>query len=132
MDKKDIVLRAINDLGNLTHLKKILISTCPIGLMGQIGTVELITDSRGTHIGVRDICRILGDEEEFLCRCYNKLLKTIFEILESLISEKKVMFMECNYMDQKGFSEFFLEVGSLDKWNQEFYDKYTKGIFVKL
>lgn len=133
MDKKEIVLKTIEDLGNSTHLKNILISTNPIGILGQIGSIELATDLECiTHIGIRDVYSILGDEKDFLCRCNNKLLSSIFDNLEELISQNKVMFQSCKYTDQRKLSDFVTDVGILDKNNQALYNKYSKGIFIKI
>lgn len=133
MDKKEIVLKTIEDLGNSTHLKNILISTNPIGILGQIGSIELATDLECiTHIGIRDVYSILGDEKDFLCRCNNKLLSSIFDNLEDLISQNKVMFQSCKYTDQRKLSDFVTDVGILDKNNQALYNKYSKGIFIKI
>ena len=133
MDRKEIVLKTIEDLGNSTHLKNILISTNPIGILGQIGSIELATDLECiTHIGIRDVYSILGDEKDFLCRCNNKLLSSIFDNLEDLISQNKVMFQSCKYTDQRKLSDFVTDVGILDKNNQALYNKYSKGIFIKI
>ena len=92
-EKENVIIQGIKDLGSNCLLQNLLISTNPIGFLGKVGQIELATDSNGvTHIGVRNVFEILGDEKEFLLRCNNNLLRSVLTIIDKLVNCEKIHF----------------------------------------
>ena len=128
-EKKQIVLESVKNLGVPCHLKSLLISThFGEGLLGTIFQIELATYSDGhTHIGVKDVLNILGDEKDFLCRCNNKLLRSVLSSLDDLVNNGTLLFSSCNFREQSTLT--YTDVGVLDADVQKLYSKYIMGLF---
>lgn len=129
-EKKQIVLNSIKNFGAPCHLKYLLISNkFGEGFLGTFSQIELATYPDGhTHIGVKDVLNILGDEKEFFCRCNNKLLKSILKQIENLLEERKISFQPFEYKDQISLVQT-TDVGILDDDVQKMYNKYICGYF---
>ena len=127
--KEQIVLNSIKAFKSPCHLKALLISN-PFGggFLGNLFQIELATYSDGhTHIGVKDVFEIIGDEKSFLCKCNNRLLKSILNHIDDLVNTGKIKFMSINYTDQASLT--YTDVGILDDNVQKLYSNYIMGYF---
>lgn len=127
--KKQIVLDSIKNFGYPCHLKYLLISNkFGEGFLGTFSQIELATYPDGhTHIGVKDVLNILGDEKEFLCRCNNKLLKSVLSNIDALVNNGALTFSSYNFREQRSLT--YTDVGVLDADVQKLYTKYIMGFF---
>ena len=126
-EKEQCVLECIKNFRAPFHLKSLLL-TAPYrgGFLGSFCYFELATYRDGhTHIGVRDVFNILGDEKEYLCRCNNKVLRSVLSQVDTLVSKGLVTFTNSNFQDQTNLQ--FTDVGMLDDDVQNLYDKYIMG-----
>ncbi len=71
---------------------------------------------------------MLGDEKEYLCRCNNKLLRSILSIIDKLITNGQVVFTSCSFQEQKTLTPTYTDVGVLDDDVQKLYSKYIMGV----
>ena len=129
INKQEIVMQGIRHEGKKCFLQNLFISSKTIGFLGCVGQVELNTYSDGkTHIGIKDVFGVLNDDKEFLCKCNNKVIRSVLEVIEELIQKNKIKFVP-KVIHNSDQNLVTTDVGILEDDVQKLYDKYSSGIF---